>query len=147
MKVVVTRFSGGQTEPNEKQTLGLLTVFNGRRIVFECNTLEKPWLNNKTGVSCIPDGKYKVKKWHETDAKAAGKRVDYNHFELTVPNRVAILIHVGNRVDQIHGCLLVGDHYTDMNADELLDIGNSKQTLAKLFNILPDEFELTVISI
>jgi hypothetical protein len=148
MKVIITRNKGGLKEQKEPQTLGVLTAYDGLRKVFECQTLEKPWLLNKNGVSCIPDGVYQVKKWYSEDAKEAGKNVTYNHFQIMdVKNRSGILIHLGNYVDQIHGCVLVGDHYQDMNKDGLLDIGNSKTTLEKMFNVMPDEFELTIISI
>jgi len=148
MKVVLTRTKGGTKEPNETQTLGNLIAFDGLIKVFECLTLEKPWKENKNGVSCIPDGTYKVRKWHSEEAKEAGKSVTYNHFQLMeVKGRNGILIHTGNYVTQIHGCVLVGSAFVDINGDGVLDLSNSSQTLAKMFNCFPDDFNLTIISL
>ena len=45
------------------QTLGILTMPSGK--IY--NTLELAWKNNQSKVSCIPKGKYKVRK--RTSAK------------------------------------------------------------------------------
>ena len=148
MKAVLTRIKGGEGNHSEPQTLGIFTAYKGLMKVFECLTLERPWADNKRGVSCIPDGEYQVRKWHNDEAEEAGKRITYNHFQvLDVPDRTGILIHVGNYVDQIEGCILPGTHFADMNKDGLLDIGNSTKTLADMFNKLPDTFTLKVVTI
>lgn len=148
MKVVLLRIDGGLTEPEKPQTLGELIVYEGLKRVFECKILEKPWRDNKRGESCIYDGTYKVRKWTAAAAKKAGKKVDYDHFEiLSVLNRQGILIHVGNYENQIHGCQLPGTSFVDINGDGRLDVVNSKATLAKMFELLPDEFEYTIKSV
>ncbi len=118
-----------------QQTIGELLI-NG--IEF-CKTLELKWLDNIRCKSCIPEGVYKVVK------RLAHEKRKYNHFLVTnVPNRSYILIHTGNYSSQILGCILVGDKHIDMNKDGLLDVANSTITLQKLYNLMPDSFELTI---
>lgn len=67
-------------------------------------TLERPWLNNKKGESCIPAGEYICRR---VNSPKFG-----NTFEVTnVPGRSAILFHKGNLVDDSHGCILVGEQF------------------------------------
>lgn len=121
------------------QTLGLLMLRTpDSKVIFECKTLELPWKDNKKKESCIPRGTYKVVKRSSEKYKA--------HFHiLDVPNRDYILIHPGNFRSQLLGCIAVGDSYSDISGDGHVDILNSKNTLAKLYSLLPDEFELTIV--
>lgn len=119
----------------EKQTIGELHIDG---IEF-CKTLELKWLENLRSKSCIPEGTYKVIK------RLAHEKRKYNHFHITkVPGRSYILIHTGNYSSQILGCVLVGDKHIDLNKDGLLDVANSTVTLRKLYDRMPDEFELVV---
>ncbi|MEO6901532.1 MAG: DUF5675 family protein [Bacteroidia bacterium] len=117
-----------------KQTLGNLNVIGAS---FSCKTLELPYLDNKFQVSCIPCGTYIVKKrWSLKFG---------NHFHVTnVPNRSFVLIHFGNYYTDILGCILVGDAFKDINHDGLKDVTNSKVTLKKLYEIMPNEFKLVI---
>lgn len=64
-------------------------------------TLEKPDLDNHPETSCIPLGNY-ICIPHNTDKWK-------NVWEITnVPNRTGILLHSGNTVNDISGCLLIG---------------------------------------
>lgn len=118
-----------------KQTIGALFIDG----VEFCKTLELQWLDNARNKSCIPEGKYKVVK------RLAHAKRNYNHFHVVdVPNRSFILIHTGNYSRQILGCILVGDKHVDIDKDGLTDVANSRVTLAKLYERMPDEFELTI---
>ncbi len=69
-----------------------------------CLTVERPWLDNRKGESCIPAGTYLCKR---VKSPKFG-----NTFEVTnVPSRSAILIHKGNIMDDSHGCIIVGEQY------------------------------------
>lgn len=66
---------------------------------FICYTIELPWKNNETKVSCIPEGEYFIRKryskkfrWHiEVDA---------------VENRSFILFHPANNAKrELNGCI------------------------------------------
>lgn len=118
-----------------KQTIGEL-VIDG---VEFCKTLELKWLDNTRSKSCIPEGTYKVVK------RLAHTKRKYDHFHvLNVANRSYILIHTGNYSRQILGCILVGDKHIDLDKDGLMDVANSTVTLKKLYELMPDEFELTI---
>jgi hypothetical protein len=118
-----------------KQTIGELLI-DGTEF---CKTLELKWLDNTRNKSCIPEGTYKVVK------RLAHEKRKYNHFHvLNVPDRSYILIHTGNYSRQILGCILVGDKHVDMDKDGLVDVANSTVTLKKLYELMPDEFELTI---
>lgn len=118
-----------------EQTIGELFVDG----VEFCKTLELKWLNNERCASCIPEGSYHVVK------RTAHENRKYNHFHVTnVPGRTYILIHIGNYKTDSLGCILVGDRYIDLNKDGLVDVANSTATLKRLYDAVPDEFELIV---
>ena len=65
-----------------------------------CNTIELPWKMNETKVSCIPEGKYFIRKRYSAKYKW--------HLELVdVPNRKFILFHPANNalIKRIQGCI------------------------------------------
>ena len=67
------------------------------------------------------------------------------HFHITdVPNRDFILIHNCNYSRQLLGCIGVGASFVDLDSDGLKDITDSKKTLAKLYEIMPNEFQLVI---
>ena len=105
--------------------------------LFECFTLELPWLDNARGISCIPAGTYECKK-HRSPSKGDCISV------MDVRGRDNILIHAGNFTRNTEGCILVGKMITDLNADGIPDVSNSKDTLTKLLNTLPSTFTLEV---
>jgi len=68
-------------------------------------TLERPWLDNQRGVSCIPAGRYRC------------TRVRSPKFGITfevqgVPERTHILFHRGNTIDDTEGCILIGEEFS-----------------------------------
>ena len=65
-------------------------------------TLERPWLDNRTGVSCIPaPGTY-----HAVWRQRPNKR--HTYWLHDVPDRTWILIHSGNVVAHVQGCIMLG---------------------------------------
>ncbi len=76
-------------------TNGVLSL-NGKEI---CKTIELPWRNNKARVSCIPEGKYKIRKRYSAKFKW--------HLELiNVKNRKYILLHpANNALKELNGCI------------------------------------------
>jgi len=123
-------------------TRGKLTVDNG----FTCDTLELPWRNNASQVSCIPVGTYKVIP--RTSPKYG------NHLHVTgVNGRDLILIHWGNYAGSVNpktgtpdikGCILVGYGYADLDGDGLPEIVRSKDAFKALMLACPNGFELTI---
>ena len=120
------------------QTLGVLTLFDGLDKIFECKTLELPWKDNKTNVSCVPKSVYKV--LHRTSEKYKKQFILQD-----VRDRRYILIHQGNFNTDTRGCILVGSSFRQVNNDSLLDITSSKRTLSQLLEATEGEvFELTI---
>ena len=116
------------------QTLGILTMPSGK--IY--NTLELAWKNNASKISCIPKGKYKVRK--RTSAKYG------EHFHiLNVPKRDFILIHAANFSSQLLGCVAIGKGLFDLNGDGRLDVTSSKQAMKEMLSALPNEFDLEII--
>jgi len=136
MKATLTR------QKHAKYTRGKLTVDNG----FTCDTLELPWRNNASQVSCIPAGTYKVIP--RTSPKYG------NHLHVTgVNGRDLILIHWGNYAGSVNpktgtpdikGCILVGYGYADLDGDGLPEIVRSKDAFKALMLACPNGFELTI---
>ena len=133
MKATITRH-----KLQDAQTLGtlVLTDDEGNKI-YNCKTLELPWLDNKRNESCIPLGNYKV---------VARQSARYNkHYHiLDVPGRSFVLIHIGNYYTQTKGCILVGKSISDINSDGYLDVTNSKSALQELLKLAPNGFDLEI---
>jgi len=66
---------------------------------FICYTIELPWIENQKRVSCIPEGKYFIKKRYSNKFKW--------HLEVTnVVNRSLILFHpANNALLELNGCI------------------------------------------
>lgn len=117
-------------DQDDKQTLGVFTLFDGTDVVFQCKTLELPWLDNAQNISCIPAGDYVCKRRHS---------VRYgHHFKVEsrhggeVRGRENILIHYGNFHRDILGCILLGRDHIDINADGYRDVTSSRATMRQL---------------
>src|SRR6185369_1155431 len=122
-----------------EETLSTLNVLDDDdKIVFACKGLEPPNKGNQHNISCIPEGVYPVEK-EETSTHH-----EYPHFRVgKVPHRAGILWHAGNYFSDTLGCYIVGDGFGDRNKDDVLDVLNSRATLAKLYELLPAKFEVT----
>lgn len=102
--------------------------FDGKLI---CYTLERPWLENQSKVSCIPTGTYECEPHNGAHFKNVWHVKD-------VPDREAILIHCGNTIADTEGCILVGQLRTETG------VGQSQLCMKKLKETLPDNFTLEV---
>lgn len=104
------------------ETLGVLTAKNGDA-TFTCKTLELPWLDNRKNISCIPPGKYLVKKvfWL--------RKLKYYYQVQNVPGRSGIFIHEGNYYFNYEGCIGLGSGNADINKDGEMDITNTVATI------------------
>lgn len=83
------------------RTEGIMTLPDGTEIAV----LERPWLDNKVGVSCIPEGNYIVNR------DRTGK---HRWFAIPdAPGRTLIEIHPANKTSQLAGCLAPCSHIED----------------------------------
>jgi len=125
---------------NDKQTIGTLRTSD-----FSCRTIELPPLENKRRVSRIPAGKYSLQKL--TGDQLQWSRFDYPHFWVKdVPNRSGIKIHIANYFFQLAGCIAVGGAFSHINDDGYLDVTDSKKTLDRLLDTLPNISNLTIVN-
>jgi|3_EtaG_2_1085321.scaffolds.fasta_scaffold10513_5 hypothetical protein len=115
MKLELKRF-----KETEKSTLGKLFIDG----VFECYTLENPYLDNQNNISCIPTGYYHWKIRNEPQSK-----YPYPHIHITnVVDRSWILIHIGNYPKDTLGCILPGTSYGEDA------VWNSKEAFEKVMS-------------
>lgn len=116
------------------RVLGSLYI-NGKFVV---KTLERPWLNNKRGISCIPEGEYDVIKQPPKPDRP------YSYFRLpNVAGRSGILIHRGIKPDHSKGCILVGMRFVHAGNDAW-NLENSTDALNLLMSQLPDKFRMNI---
>lgn len=93
-------------------TLGRLTLPDGVRLY----TVERPWIENRPSISCIPEGEYEC-------APRRFFRGGYEAAEvLNVPGRSHILFHVGNWARDVEGCIAVVSELGCVNGE----IGGSR---------------------
>lgn len=118
--VTITRF-----RDDGVQTLGDLSFGH-----FKAKTLERPWKNNQSNISCIPTGTYKC------TYSFSPKFMKWTYEIKNVPKRSGIRVHSGNYFFDIQGCVLLGSGFTDINKDGKLDIVNSKVTISAFEKLL-----------
>lgn len=115
-------------------TVGILLDPSGLKL---CVTLELPWLNNASDISCIPEGVYNVIPY-QSPTKGNVWMLQNVH------DRKDIEIHSGNDINDVRGCLLVGERLAENipHNSKLYRywITNSQATLKKLKKIMPESF-------
>lgn len=96
-----------------EETLGEFTLENlgARRILAQGYTMERPWLDNRPFVSCIPAGVYVLepRRYHKGGYDALGVK--------DVPGRTHVLLHVANLASQLAGCIAPGRKVGDLGGD------------------------------
>ena len=126
----------------DKQVTGTLTLFDGRKRVFTCKTLELPWRDNESNISCIPTGTYNA-------VKRVSEKYKHSYHvkspdEDQVAGRAWILIHPGNYFTDIRGCILIGKEHTDINDDNYKDVSSSTTTVKKLLKLAGRNLDLEI---
>lgn len=70
--------------------------FNDNRV---CNSIELPWKKNQHKISCIPEGRYELKKRYTAER-------GWHLILANVPSRQLILIHAANDAKkELQGCI------------------------------------------
>ena len=123
-------------DKSEDGVFGVLTL-NGHTV---CLTLERPWLDNKPDISCIPPDIYLCKR---VDSPAHGDTFKI----LNVPARSDILFHVGNKVDESSGCILLGSEYGEL--EDQRAVLSSGKAFSKFMTLMEgvDAFPLQIINL
>ena len=102
---------------------------------WECYSIERPWLNNRPNVSCIPEGDYTCQPFSGNRFKDVVQIMD-------VPGRTFILFHAANWPHEVEGCIGVGNYFVSDARNPA--VYNSKDTLAEFFDVAGKEFHLTI---
>ncbi len=88
-------------------TKGVVILPSGKIL----KSLERAWLNNRSNISCYPEGVY-LAKW--IDRSSSGKYKRVWHIQ-AVPSRTGILWHAGNLIRHTKGCTLPGLKHGRLN--------------------------------
>ena len=104
-----------------------------------CSTIELPWKNNETKVSCIPEGKYFIKKRYS-------KKFQWHLEVLDIKNRSLILFHpANNSLLELKGCIAPVTKFSGPGLGLMSRKGFSK--LKKLVYPILDKNESVVLII
>ena len=104
-----------------------------------CLTIELPWKNNETKVSCIPEGKYFIKKRYS-------KKFQWHLEIINVKNRSLILFHpANNALQELNGCIAPVTKFSGPGLGLMSRKGFSK--LKKLVYPILDKNESVVLII
>ncbi|PCH52073.1 MAG: hypothetical protein COC22_04680 [Flavobacteriaceae bacterium] len=129
MKLTLKRISS-----TDKGTFGIL-LHEGMPFAL---TAERPWLNNKPNVSCIPTATYMCTR-HTSPKFGEVLKV------LNVDSRSDILFHKGNvPLDDSLGCILVGEQFGSLHGDPA--VLASKQGFTELMSLIDYACELEIIN-
>lgn len=113
-------FKVRRIEQDARGTWGIAEVWHGPICVFRCHTIELPWRNNESMVSCIPAGRYPM-------AFTMSNRFKRKLWEVkNVKGRAGIRIHAANKVSELRGCIALGMNRVDIDGDGVIDIGRSR---------------------
>jgi hypothetical protein len=103
-------------------------------------TIEPPWRNNETNISCIPLGRYRA---NFMPRSSSGKYRNVWHIQ-DVPGRTGVLIHSGNTVAHTLGCIILGTRSGVLGGAPA--VLASRSAMGDLLRLLgPNDFELLII--
>lgn len=115
---------------SEAGTFGVLRI---GQVPFAL-TLEPPWRDNETNISCIPPTEYVCRRIH---SNKFGETFEVQGVE----RRSHILFHKGNTLADTNGCILVGEKF---DGTRLVHSGEGYQEfMTKLAGL--DEFTLRIM--
>ncbi len=117
---------------NQNKTLSTCILTDGHQYVMSFKAIELPWRDNQRWISCIPPGDYPAKA-----IKRASRPNEYAIWLPDVPSRSGILIHSGNFVRQLNGCIAPGTKFRDIDKDGIIDVTNSRYVMEGLKRYIP----------
>jgi hypothetical protein len=118
------------------------------------DTLERPWipgpLGGVRGISCVPLGTYDL-VLHDSEAHPKSFALvneALGVYHLTLPDgqsgRTACLIHVANYVEELRGCVALGNYFEPWNGS--LRLLESRAAVERFYDLVPwvDGHTLTI---
>jgi len=107
---------------------------------FLADTIERPWLNNRRNVSCIPAGTYDLE---QTIRGSGYETFALVNFDIGVTRynsldslRFAILIHPGNFASDVEGCIACGKGISSDGGRLMLTGGTSRATTEEVLDYI-----------
>lgn len=79
---------------------GEISVHCPDGLIYYFRSLELPWLDNRTSISCIPNGLFATSY---KKSPSFGRKMLY----LSVPGRTGIMFHGGHSTAHTRGCILI----------------------------------------
>jgi len=116
-----------RVEDGAQGTFGVLTI-DDRAI---CVTLERPWLNNAKGLSCIPLGSYHCSRYRS-------KKFGNTFVVEDVLGRSGILFHSGNRATDSKGCIILARKFHTFSPNDR-GVMESKEAMASFLDEMKGE--------
>jgi len=122
MRITLERY-----ESTDSGTFGVMKAGH-----LTLHTVERPWLNNEPFESCIPPGEYKLIPYTRNNGDEVYALVG-GTVSLAKEDgfrRYAILIHIGNWMTDVVGCVAPG-----LSRSGVM-VQNSKMAMDRLMNVL-----------
>lgn len=108
-----------------------------------CYTVERPWLNNEPGRSCIPIGEYPLRlRESPVVARSTNDEFGVGWEVCEVPGRTFIMIHPANRAAELEGCIAPGKILGCINREWA--VLHSRAAFTELMAALPTDQEHTI---
>lgn len=118
--------------------LGILEIPVDGKEMLKLYTIELPWRDNEKNISCVPEGEYVLRKRESAVVRRTSGGAYTRGWEVCdVPDRTHIMIHVGNTVDDIEGCIAVGTRVGYLGKN--MAVLNSRAAFSKLMEAMADE--------
>lgn len=118
----------------DEGTFGFLTFGD-----FNCYTVERPWVDNRAFVSCIPSGDYYLTR--HVSPRFGDCAIIYGGTVSRYPDdrfqRSSILIHPANRSDDLQGCIGLGSSMGKLGGR--VAVLNSRRTVGRFLDLIQQD--------
>lgn len=111
---------------------GVFGVFTGANGYPFAVSYERPWILNRSNVSCIPAGEYICRSKVSPNKGFVYELQD-------VPGRTYIYIHIGNDIGDTKGCILIAEAFEERYNEPFVE--NSTRAFNQLKNIIEPDAE------
>ena len=108
---------------------------------YKTFTVERPWKDNKPFISCIPTGLYHVER-HRSPKFGMVWILEGGTVSKYEGERTHILLHSGNRMTDLSGCIAPGLTLTALGGKWA--VGSSRNAMSRIANEMPDRWDLHI---
>lgn len=105
-------------------------------------SIERPWLDNAPNISCIPVGRYTMRRFYDVHNYRSSKSIDgaYVWEICDVDGRTVILVHVANWASNVEGCIGLG---TGLYKN-LTGVSSSRNAIKEFYRATSNEDEMII---